>query len=230
MRTRAEASAELVAKARHDPQAFAALYTTYVHRIYAFCAAHTDQREQAEDFTALTFERALRHIGTYEDRGLPFSAWLLRIAAHIIAEWARRNKHGILMQTSLPDDDALLGVDVSPDQWVQYWEEADWLQARIDSLSPAQRTVLRLRYWDELPLRDVAARMGRNGAATRQLLRRALIALRVQLMAEGDGIDDGHAQRPEHAERRGHWTPPSSIGSSRPADAPQSARGGRPPG
>jgi hypothetical protein len=79
---RSEAEPALIAQARHDRAAFAALYDLYVTRVYAFCAVHSTSREDAEDLTAQTFERALHAISHYEERGQPFSAWLLRIAAH----------------------------------------------------------------------------------------------------------------------------------------------------
>ena len=86
---RREADPELIARARHDRAAFAALYDLYVARVYAFCAVHSATREEAEDLTAQTFEQALGAIARYEERGQPFSAWLLRIAANAAANRAR---------------------------------------------------------------------------------------------------------------------------------------------
>lgn len=68
-----EADAELIERARYDRAAFGDLYRLYVNRIYLFCLTHTGHHEQAEDLTSQTFERALRTIHRYDDRGTPFS-------------------------------------------------------------------------------------------------------------------------------------------------------------
>ena len=70
---RSEAEPALIAQARHDRAAFAALYDLYATRVYALCAVHSTSREDAEDLTAQTFERALHAISHYEERGQPFS-------------------------------------------------------------------------------------------------------------------------------------------------------------
>jgi RNA polymerase sigma-70 factor (ECF subfamily) len=69
----------LAQAAQGDADAFGALYTRYVSRIYTYIYYRTGNSADAEDLTARVFFRAMRHIGTYRDRGLPLSAWLYRI-------------------------------------------------------------------------------------------------------------------------------------------------------
>src|SRR5690348_18394641 len=88
---RPEATPELIAQAQANRAAVAALYDLYVARVYAFCAVHSTSREEAEDLTAQTFVQALAAIARYEERGQPFSAWLLRIAANAAANRARHS-------------------------------------------------------------------------------------------------------------------------------------------
>src|SRR5579875_2887705 len=101
-----EADADLIARARHDRAAFGELYRLYVHRIYLFCLPHTGHHEMAEDLTSQTFERALRTIHRYEDRGTPFSRWLLRIASSALGDYGRHDgrESTILVDESLLDD------------------------------------------------------------------------------------------------------------------------------
>ncbi len=183
---RAEASPALVAQARTDRAAFGQIYDLYVRRVYAFCTLGGRSREEAEDLTAQTFERALRAIDRYEERGAPFSAWLLRIAAHVVADRARRAEP-LDAAAPLADDDGA-AADAAPD-WTEEWARATWLRGRLAVLPEDQRRVVQLRYYEDRSFGDVAARMDRSENAVKQLLRRALAALRagVHEEAQGDG-------------------------------------------
>jgi len=129
-----EASAELIARARHDRAAFGDLYVFYVRRVYAYCLVPTGYREQAEDLTSATFERALRTLNRYEDRGACFSTWLLQIAANTLVEQIRREKRVILMDDislrAIVEDHALSEI-TDPAQQVVRWEDADRLQSQL---------------------------------------------------------------------------------------------------
>jgi len=184
---RPEASAALIARARHDRAAFGTLYDLYVRRVYTFCALHSATREEAEDLTAQTFERALAGIGRYEERGAPFSAWLLRIAAHAAADRARRTAHAPLVAATartVEDVAAAEGTvaDVLDD--VEQWELASWLGGHLAALPPDHRQVVRLRFYEGCSFAEVAERMGRSEGAAKQMLWRALGALRARLRAE----------------------------------------------
>src|SRR2546421_1602746 len=137
---RSEAEPALIAQARHDRAAFAALYDLYVARVYAFCAVHSTSREDAEDLTAQTFERALHAIGRYEERGQPFSAWLLRIAAYAAANHARRATTVPLPSDgpSHSGDDGAVAAAMQADSWVAEWERADWIEEHLAALPPDQ--------------------------------------------------------------------------------------------
>jgi RNA polymerase sigma-70 factor (ECF subfamily) len=228
---RTEASAELVMRARQDRAAFGDLYRMYVHRVYAFCLTHSGgYHERAEDLTAQTFESALRMIAQYEYRGTPFSRWLLRIASNAIAEGARRDGRAILISDESPSARDVADIpDADPSRWVERWEQADRVQAHMATLSPDQKRVLELRFWEDLPLNEAGLRMGRSDVATRQLLRRAIVALRAR-MDEEETTGDDRLRAP----RVDRWRPEQGAGTSvvrpRPAHAAQSARGGGPAG
>ena len=184
---RAEASPALVAHARTDRTAFGQLYDFYFRRVYTFCALRSRTREEAEDLTAQTFERALTAIGRYEERGAPYSAWLLRIAGHVIADRVRR-ADPLDAATELGDADGDAMPDVAPDGTAE-WELAAWLRAHIAALPDDQRRVVWLRYYADWSFADAAAHLDRSEGAVKQLLRRALAALRAGIdeEARGDG-------------------------------------------
>ena len=79
-----EDEVELVARAKTDAAAFGVLYERYVGKIYNYIYYRTGDRHEAEDLTARTFQRAMAHVGRYDERGLPFSAWLYRIAHNLV--------------------------------------------------------------------------------------------------------------------------------------------------
>ena len=67
-----------------DLEAFGELYQENVQKIYNYIYYRTGDRSDAEDLTARVFQRALRHIGNYQKKDVPFSAWLYRIAHNLV--------------------------------------------------------------------------------------------------------------------------------------------------
>jgi RNA polymerase sigma-70 factor (ECF subfamily) len=185
-----EATPELIERAKGDRQAFGQIYDLYVSRVHAFCRAHAAGREEAEDMTAQTFERALVAIARYQHRGRPFSAWLLRIAGNLVVDRYRRR--GGVRLTYLGTDpipEPLHGYAESdlPSRLVEQWEEAGRLLAHVATLPIDQQQAITLRYWEDRSVPDVAARMGRSEGAVRQLLHRGVKSLRICLEREALG-------------------------------------------
>lgn len=112
---------------------------------------------------------------------------MLRIAAHVVADRARRAEP---LDTAAPldDDDDGTAADAVPD-WAEEWELATWLRGHLAALPEDQRRVVRLRYYEDRSFGDVAARMDRSENAVKQLLQRALAAVRVRMHEEA--VDDG---------------------------------------
>ena len=81
--------AALVVRAQKNSQAFSELYERYIDRIYSYVYSRVQNVQDAEDLTARIFYRALDRLDRYEDRGLPFGAWLFRIAHNLVANWHR---------------------------------------------------------------------------------------------------------------------------------------------
>ncbi|MBE0690034.1 MAG: sigma-70 family RNA polymerase sigma factor, partial [Anaerolineae bacterium] len=81
---------ELVELAKADDKdAFGELYERYLEKIYNYVFYRTGNHHDAEDLTARVFFRAMAHIQTYTERGVPFQAWLYRIAHNLVANWHR---------------------------------------------------------------------------------------------------------------------------------------------
>jgi RNA polymerase sigma-70 factor, ECF subfamily len=172
-----EAAPELIARARYDRTAFGELYDLYLPRVFGFCRKYSRTREEAEDLTAETFMRALSAMPRYEDRGVPLSGWLLRIARNVILNHvrARGREIGTADPAGRADESDL-----------EDWEEASWLRAHLDALPHDQRMAVRLRFYEDLRIRDMAEHMRRSEGAIKQLLRRALQALHLQIQREAE--------------------------------------------
>src|SRR5689334_18268756 len=79
----------LIEAAQRDPAQFGELFELHARRIYAFISVRVRGREEAEDLTSEVFHQALKNLKAYEYRGIPFSAWLFRIATNAIAQRGR---------------------------------------------------------------------------------------------------------------------------------------------
>jgi RNA polymerase sigma-70 factor (ECF subfamily) len=179
-----EASTQLIDRAKGDRAAFGHLYDLYVHRIYGFALGHTRTREDAEDLTAQTFERALAAIGRYQPGGAPFSAWLFRIAANLAVDRARRTGRVTLLgDEDLPDTGAS-GHEADPPEMVERWERANWLLDQVTVLTPEQQQAVQLRFWGEQTFAEIGEAMGRSEVAAKQLVYRAVRGLRLQIEGE----------------------------------------------
>jgi RNA polymerase sigma-70 factor (ECF subfamily) len=159
---------QLVEAARQDPRHLEAQYERYFHRVYSFALARTGDASMAEDVTSETFRRALQGLPRFEWRGVPFSAWLFRIAANNASD-ARR---GQAAQTELPDDPAGAASDLAQ------IEGRVELYALVEQLPEDQQRVIVLRFVEEKRVREIAAAMGRSEGAVKQLQFRALRSLR----------------------------------------------------
>ena len=158
----------LIEAAQHDPSRFAELYENNFNRVYAFVARRVQNREEAEDVTAEVFHQALSKLGLFQWRGIPFVAWLLRIAANALADrWQRESRNQEVPADSLED----AGAD-------QEVERSAMLFQLVDRLPEDQRLVILRRFVDQKSLREISQELGRTEGAIKQLQFRALQTLR----------------------------------------------------
>jgi len=168
----------LIEAAQQDPSRFAELYEKNFHRVYAFIARRVHDRAEAEDLTAEVFHQALSNLGRFEWRGVPFAAWLLRIAANMLADrWQRASKILEVPAESLENADA--GVD-------QEVERRAMLFQLVERLPDDQRLVIVRRFVEQKSVREIAQELGRTEGAVKQLQFRALQSLRTKALGKSD--------------------------------------------
>jgi RNA polymerase sigma-70 factor (ECF subfamily) len=146
--------------------------------VYRSFARFTDDPAEAEDLTQEVFVRALRAFPQFEDRGLPFTAYLLRIADNLARDRWRAGPTRMVVTAEVPEGSTNAP---GPDSLAIENDRRQVLMAALDRLSPDHRAVLRLRILEGRATREVATLIHRNQPAVRQLQVRALAALRSAL-------------------------------------------------
>lgn len=177
-RSEAELAAEreLIAAAQADGAAFSALYERYVDQIFAYVLGMTRDRELAEDVTAATFARAIEELPRFEYRGVPYSAWLYRVATNLVHRHRRRRPWAALAPQVADEGPG-------PEELAEAGDRAAEVRAAVAVLPDDQRQAVLLRFGGELRNREIAVLMGRSEGAVKLLTFRALTTLRRRLGA-----------------------------------------------
>ena len=165
---------------RGDREAFGLLYERYIDRIFNYVYYRTGNLHDAEDITARVFQRAMGHIRSYTDRGVPFSAWLYRIAHNLVANWHRDRSR----KQEIPLDDLLPLASAKvdrPEATLMRSQEQDALLRLIRQLPAERQTLLILKFVEELSNAEIGQIMGRSEGAVKSLYHRTLLALRDQI-------------------------------------------------
>jgi RNA polymerase sigma-70 factor (ECF subfamily) len=173
--------AELVAAAQRDPHEFGPLYERYVDQIYRFAYRRTGNHADAEDVTAQTFQQAIAALPAYEWRGLPFGAWLYRIASNIIYRRGRTSSREVSVEdvSVFARSDESYGED--PADLIGARSDAEALLSAIRTLPDDQQRALILKFARGLRNREIGEELGRSEGAIKQLVHRAMVNLRATL-------------------------------------------------
>jgi len=158
----------LIEAAQADPARFLELYERHFHRVYAFVSRRSGNRAVTEDITSQVFEQALANLPKYEWRGIPFIAWLLRIASNALADrWHDIARDAHEPPPDVPDKAESEGIELRA-----------MLSQLVERLPDAQRQVIEMRFVEEKSIREMAAALNRSEGAIKQLQLRALENLR----------------------------------------------------
>jgi RNA polymerase sigma-70 factor, ECF subfamily len=162
--------------AAQDPSAFGELYERYVTAIYRYVYYRVGSPEDAEDLTARVFMRAYKHVKNYNDRGVPFTAWLYRIAHNVVANYHRDNsRHPSIPLDEIEShgahlDDADLLIDVQRDR--------ERLLRAIRLLPEDRQQLVVLKFVQQQQNAEIGQIMNRSEGAVKSLYHRTLMQLR----------------------------------------------------
>ncbi|MGA8150274.1 MAG: sigma-70 family RNA polymerase sigma factor [Terriglobales bacterium] len=165
----------LVEAAQKDPSRFADLYELHFEMVYAFVARRVPDRAAVEDLTSDVFHRALANLKQFEWRGVPFGAWLLKIAANAVIDRAKRGGR------ELAFDDP---PEISAKPRVEQAAELAALFRLVNELPDDQRQVVVMRFAEEKSIREIALHLKRSEGAVKQLQFRGLENLRARVEGE----------------------------------------------
>jgi len=163
-----------------DREAFGELYERHVSRVFRHVLYMVNDVHVAQDLTEQTFLRALEAIHGYEWRGVPFLAWLLRIARNLYLNGQRVQRNNSSIHSKWNGD-----IAASPEFFCEAKLDGEEVWRAVQALDGDQRQVIVLRFMDGLSYADVARVLGKSVGAVRVAQYRALCALRRSL-EDGD--------------------------------------------
>ena len=171
----------LINAAKTDPVAFGELYKRYVERIYNYIYYRTGSTHDAEDLTGKVFFKAMNHIGRYKHMGLPFSAWLYRIAHNLVANYHRDSSKNQEISLDNVPGNVLPQRDVQPETRVVKDQEVEGLLDVIRELAPNRQELIILKFVDQLSNAEIGQIMRKSEGAIKSLYHRTLLQLREKM-------------------------------------------------
>lgn len=181
-----ERERDLVERARSSPEAFSELYEFYMPLIYGYLLRRTGKAEVAEDLTAVTFEKALRHLEKFQWKKVSFSAWLYRIATNTLVDHYRRE--GRHRETSLHDLEGVLRSPVGAGE--EETERVALLMDLVHRLPQSYQHILALKFYEGLSHDEMCEVLDLSKKTLTMKLYRSLKALR-KLAAESGLLEEG---------------------------------------
>jgi RNA polymerase sigma-70 factor (ECF subfamily) len=164
---------------QRDEAALTQLYEENFDRIYRYIVLKIGDRTEAEDMTQQVFLNALKAISSFRWKGMPFSAWLYRIAHNQVVDYLRKKSK----RATVPLDESMAAGDSDPRQVAERKMEIEQLALATKKLTGAQQEVISLRFAGELSVAEVARVMGKSEGAVKALQHSAIVALRKVLSA-----------------------------------------------
>ena len=172
--------ASVIKKAQKgDSSAVGWLFDNHHEAIFRFICLRVQEYALAEDLTGEVFVRMVAELPRYQDRDLPFRAWLYRIAHNLVIDSYRTDKSHI----SLPLEQVVLSTNPAthPDEMTDQTLTIERVRQALEALDPAQREVVELRFLVGLSLKDAAAALNKTVAAVKSLQHRGLNTSRILL-------------------------------------------------
>ena len=147
-----EAEWQEIQAAQQNPARFRPLYERYYEPIFRFVFRRTADSDLSADLCSQVFLKALQRLGGYQFRGVPFSAWLFRIASNEVAQHYRQNSQ---KRTVSVEENTLGEVAEEMDLEGDLWQVEDLVTA-LDTLKPEELQLIELRFFEQRPFKVIA--------------------------------------------------------------------------
>ena len=168
--------AALIEEAQANPLAFDQLYRRYLARVYRYLRTRLESDEDAADLTQQVFLQAFHALPGYQQRGLPFAAWLFQIARHAVTD-SYRQRRAALSWDALPVTFEAADAQ-DPEHTALQQEQLERLRVLLAKLDAGQRELLALRFAAGLSSPQIAAVLGKSPAAIKKQLTRIIANLK----------------------------------------------------
>jgi RNA polymerase sigma-70 factor, ECF subfamily len=185
-----------------DRAALGFLYARYADNVCGYVRSIVHDQHEAEDITQHVFAKLIHVIGSYEERDVPFFAWILRVARNVAIDHIRHQRAIPVEEVRVTDEGGGGPGD---------GERMNDLREALAMLSPDQREVLVLRHFADLSPSEIAERTGRSEGAVHGLHHRGRRALTAELSSRGVAPSTGRARSAQDEASVGG---PSAAGSS----------------
>jgi RNA polymerase sigma-70 factor (ECF subfamily) len=163
---------QIVEQAKTDDQAFGVLYSHYFPKVYGFLLKRVGNREVAEDLMSETFIKVFTNIKKYQGRGVPFGAWLFKIATNNLFDYyrktGRRPKVDIEAITPIKDEK----IDQSEQTQIEL--DRELVNKIILEIPKKYQEILQLKFFAELSYQEISVTLGITENNARVLIFRAL--------------------------------------------------------
>ena len=169
---------KLIEAAQANPEAFEVLYQRNLARIYRYLRTRVGSEEEASDLTQQVFLQALDALPNYRSKGVPFAAWLFRIAYHLVTDVYRHHRNDVSWD-SLPDIFQST-MEQDPEALVLQKENLIRVRELLAKLDPYKRELLALRFGAGLSASEIAMVIGKRTATVKKQLTRTIQTLQEQ--------------------------------------------------
>lgn len=153
---------------------FGELYRRYVEKIYRFVYYRVNEKETAQDLTSQAFFKALKSIQRFQMSKGSFSSWLYQIARRTVIDHQRQARPTVALEQI-----AAQAANHDMAQTLDNQQNLAQVEKFLNQLTPAQKEIIIMRLWDELPYKEIAALTGKSEAGCKMLLARGLRKIRI---------------------------------------------------
>lgn len=170
---------KLIRQSQIDPEAFKPLYEKYFRRIFLFVHHRVGDKDTTADITSQVFLKALLSLRKFQFKGLPFSAWLFRIAINECHDFFRRNKRHRMVALESGDvqnlhEEMMAGTDVE--------ELFEKLPTILERLTEEELLIIELRFFEKHQFRDIGEMLGISETYAKVRTYRILEKMKVYFM------------------------------------------------
>ncbi|MEQ8243508.1 sigma-70 family RNA polymerase sigma factor [Fulvivirga sp.] len=166
---------KIVEAAKRDARDFAVIYDRYFEQIFNFILRRTDDEALTDDLTSQTFLKALQSLKKYEFRGLPFSAWLYRIASNEVNKHYNKKKRKRVFSL---EEERLFEIIETEDGNPELDGQINILISTLNDLPTDVMEVLELRFFEERSFKEISFILNISESGAKMRLYRAIEKLK----------------------------------------------------